>query len=83
MEAAIMRSKNFLFGSAAAGMAIAIVLILNIQGFSLFSSGDPDLMTFNIEVATETSLKQDIGSTETLRQVRVIYPSPYQGVSQR
>lgn len=83
-----MDSQKYLFGAAAVGMAVAVVLIFNEPGSAGSSSRNIDMASFSVEAEPMTSAgegREKAGIERAIpdRQVRVIYPSPYEGVSRR
>jgi len=78
-----MRNEKYLFGAAAVGMATAIVLIFNASGSSSASTGETEVASFSVEAQAESSYAETRATIVTEREIRVIHPSPYQGVSFR
>ena len=88
-----MDSQKYLFGAAAVGMAIAVVLIFNEPGSAGSSSDNIGMASFSVDAqasdaGTENSIMaSSVSESANMehavldRQVRVIYPSPYEGVS--
>jgi|GEM_PF-5692794 len=78
-----MRNEKYLFGAAAVGMATAIVLIFSASGSSNASTGETEVTSFSVEAQAEPSHAETLATLVPEREIRVIHPSPYQGVSFR
>jgi hypothetical protein len=90
-----MRSELYLLGGAAIGMAAAVVLIFAQPVEAVGSASSADMKTYSVELErpvvmtaerkTEpavTVIERTPANSPKQRDVRVILPSPYEGVSQ-
>ena len=83
-----MDSQRYMFGAAAVGMAVAVVLIFNDSGSAGASSSAADMTSFSVEAESMSSIDAETekaGPERAIldRQVRVILPSPYESASRR